>query len=65
VGEVRRGERLRAIPGNVPHPSRVPSGCPFRDRCSLAVEACAREVPSLETKAPGHRARCIRVATRV
>ncbi len=58
---IRRGERLRAIPGNVPHPSRVPSGCPFRDRCALAIEACGDAVPALEEKRPGHRARCIRV----
>ncbi|GAB4248898.1 MULTISPECIES: ABC transporter ATP-binding protein [Deferrisoma] len=58
---IRRGERLRAIPGNVPHPSRVPSGCPFRDRCDLAIEACGDAVPALEEKRPGHRARCIRV----
>jgi oligopeptide/dipeptide ABC transporter ATP-binding protein len=61
LGGSRRGERLRAIPGNVPHPSRVPSGCPFRERCMLAVEACARELPPLEAKAPGRRARCLRV----
>jgi len=62
---VARGGRLRAIPGNVPHPSRVPSGCPFRDRCSLAVEECGRDLPRLEEKAPGHRARCLRVDCRV
>ncbi len=62
---VRRGQRLRAIPGNVPHPARVPAGCPFRDRCAEAVEACARSVPALEEKRPGHRARCIRVERRV
>jgi len=62
---LRRGERLRAIPGNVPHPSRVPSGCPFRDRCSEAVKECVAAVPVLEEKRPGHRARCVRVERRV
>jgi oligopeptide/dipeptide ABC transporter ATP-binding protein len=61
AGGTRRGARLRAIPGNVPHPSRVPSGCPFRDRCSLAVDACAGELPAFENKAPSHAVRCIRV----
>ena len=65
TGESRRGERLRAIPGNVPHPSRVGAGCPFRERCSLAVDGCARELPPLETKAPGRRARCLRVSPSV
>jgi len=65
TGGVHRGERLRAIPGNVPHPSRVPSGCPFRERCSLTVEACARDLPPLEAKRAGHRVRCIRVVSDV
>ena len=57
----RRGERLRAIPGTVPHPTRVPSGCPFRDRCSRAAAACAGAVPGLEEQRPGHHVRCLRV----
>ncbi len=61
----RPGDRLRAIPGNVPHPTRVPSGCPFRDRCDRAVDACADRLPELERKRPGHRARCLRVERRV
>jgi oligopeptide/dipeptide ABC transporter ATP-binding protein len=60
-----RGHRLRAIPGNVPHPSRVPAGCPFRDRCELALDACGEALPELAKKAPDHRARCIRVESRV
>ncbi|MBI5014153.1 MAG: ABC transporter ATP-binding protein [Deltaproteobacteria bacterium] len=57
----RRGQRLLAIPGAVPHPARVPAGCPFRDRCTLAVAACGDCVPNLDEKAPGHRVRCWRV----
>jgi oligopeptide/dipeptide ABC transporter ATP-binding protein len=33
--------RLAAMPGGVPSPSERPSGCVFRSRCVLAVEACA------------------------
>jgi oligopeptide/dipeptide ABC transporter ATP-binding protein len=57
-----RGSRLRPIPGTVPPLTRLPSGCRFRDRCSLAVEDCARIDPPLEEKAPAHTAACIRVA---
>jgi len=57
--------RLRAIPGIVPHPSQVPEGCPFRERCSEAVGECALAVPALEEKRHQHRARCIRVVTNV
>ena len=65
AGGVGPGGRLAAIPGNVPHPTRVPSGCPFRDRCALAVEGCAASLPSLEEKAAGRRVRCFRVERRV
>ena len=59
-GLVSAGERLAAIPGQVPDLRRLPSGCAFRDRCPLAIDACAEAVPPLEEKAPGHRAACIR-----
>ena len=59
------GRRLRAIPGSVPPPARVPAGCPFRDRCELAVDACAGALPELAEKTPDHRVRCIRVDSRV
>jgi oligopeptide/dipeptide ABC transporter ATP-binding protein len=55
-----RGTRLQAIPGNVPHPSRLPSGCPFRDRCPLAIEACGKALPAWEEKRPGRWVRCLR-----
>lgn len=33
--------RMEAIPGQVPDPSDLPSGCPFHPRCQLSVErAC-------------------------
>ncbi|MDW7710038.1 MAG: ABC transporter ATP-binding protein [Deferrisomatales bacterium] len=62
---VGRGGRLQAISGNVPHPSRVPSGCPFRDRCPLAADPCAAALPELAEVLPGRRVRCIRVERRV
>jgi oligopeptide/dipeptide ABC transporter ATP-binding protein len=65
TGRVRRGEPLRAIPGNVPHPARVPSGCPFRDRCYKAIGSCADALPAWEEKRPRRWARCIRVESRV
>jgi oligopeptide/dipeptide ABC transporter ATP-binding protein len=64
AGGKARGERLKAIPGAVPHPRRVPAGCSFRDRCASAVDACAEAVPPLEEKAPGHSVRCVRAEPR-
>ena len=55
-----RHERLEAIPGQIPDLLHLPSGCAFRDRCPLAIEACAAAVPPLEEKRPGQLAACIR-----
>ena len=56
-----RRRRLEAIPGMVPNPLDLPSGCRFRDRCVRAVDACAATDPRLEGKSPGHVVACVRV----
>jgi len=55
-----RQQRLRAIPGNVPNPIDLPSGCAFHPRCRFAIDVCGREVPRLEDTGNGHMARCLR-----
>jgi peptide/nickel transport system ATP-binding protein len=57
-----RRETLRVIPGNVPDPSRLPSGCRFHPRCPCAIARCASEAPELSEVRPGHGARCLRAA---
>jgi peptide/nickel transport system ATP-binding protein len=54
------GQRLRAIPGNVPSVLSLPEGCTYAPRCELASEACRRAVPELAAIGPDHRARCIK-----
>lgn len=54
-------ERLVAIPGTLPEPSRRPPGCRFSPRCTHAVAACAEGIPPLEAYGVNHRAACIRV----
>jgi peptide/nickel transport system permease protein len=53
-------ERLTAIPGAVPQPWAMPTGCRFAPRCEMANEACARIAPALEEVAPGRSSRCLR-----
>ena len=53
-----RGERLRTIPGSVPIPTAIPSGCPFHPRCPIADRTCAENVPQLAELRPGHTVRC-------
>jgi len=58
-GEVGAGpRRLAAIPGAVPDPRHLPSGCRFRDRCDRAIDICAKVDPPLEEKRQGQLAAC-------
>ncbi|MFQ5667184.1 MAG: ABC transporter ATP-binding protein [Candidatus Binatia bacterium] len=57
-----RTRRLDAIPGLVPDLLHLPSGCHFRDRCSLAITRCSATDPPLEALRPNHWAACIRAA---
>ncbi len=54
----RRQRRLPSIAGAVPAPGARLQGCCFRNRCSLAVAACAEAEPELATLAPGRRVAC-------
>jgi peptide/nickel transport system ATP-binding protein len=57
IGGLKK-KRLDAIPGMVPSPLHLPSGCRFRDRCPRAQEICAQTEPPLEEKEPGHTVAC-------
>jgi len=42
-------QRLLPIPGSPPNMLRPPSGCAFRPRCPYSVDACAGDIPELES----------------
>ena len=49
----QRGKRLEAIPGAPPRLDRLPEGCTFAPRCSLADTACTRgEIPLVSLCGP-------------
>ena len=50
-------DELQAIPGNPPNLLELPSGCPFRDRCSEAMEDC-RQPPPLWQAEGDRTSRC-------
>jgi len=55
---LERGEYLKTIPGSVPGLYDFVQGCRFHDRCSYAMEDCARREPKLSEIEPGHFVSC-------
>ncbi|MCW5750776.1 MAG: ABC transporter ATP-binding protein [Alphaproteobacteria bacterium] len=52
------GDLLREIPGTVPSPFEMPSGCSFAPRCAEAIPLCRGAMPELKDVAPGRQVRC-------
>ena len=59
----RRG-RLPSIAGHAPDLNLLPPGCPFADRCPVALPGCAMEPPPRIWVDAGHQARCVCVEPR-
>jgi oligopeptide/dipeptide ABC transporter ATP-binding protein len=51
-------DRLTSIPGTVPSPGEMPSGCRFHPRCAKARADCSRNAPELIEMESGRQARC-------
>ncbi len=50
--------KLDPIPGMVPHPLDLPTGCKFAPRCKYCTQKCMEEEPALEKVAEGQLIRC-------
>jgi len=52
--------RFEPLPGRVPHPARLPTGCRFHPRCPRAVPQCSRPEgdPPLRELRLGHHVAC-------
>ena len=57
---IERKKRLDTIPGQVPNPMDLPTGCKFHPRCYLMIEDCKKEEPPLFQVNGDHFSRCIR-----
>jgi len=56
-GTESKSNRLYMIPGSVPDPLDMPSGCHFSDRCSQCFDRCRSELPHL-IQVGDHKVRC-------
>lgn len=50
--------RLPTLKGSVPNLMKLPSGCPFRTRCEMAMEICATSMPESVDTGNGHVVAC-------
>ena len=53
-----RGDRLRAIEGQVPAATHFPKGCRFHPRCPHAMPVCKTTEPDLRAVGDDHEAAC-------
>lgn len=51
-------ERLNVIPGLMPDPMDLPTGCTFHPRCLYAIPECSVNTPEIIETAPGHFVAC-------
>ena len=54
-----REEELHPIPGLMPDPTNLPSGCPFHPRCKYATELCKTRKPVQTKLSETHMAACL------
>jgi oligopeptide/dipeptide ABC transporter ATP-binding protein len=43
---ISNDSELQTTPGSAPDPRDRPNGCPFRDRCPIAFDACSEPLPT-------------------
>lgn len=53
-------DRLRPIPGLMPDPVNLPSGCAFSPRCPNAMQCCHEKKPAMTQLSDGHQVRCFK-----
>jgi peptide/nickel transport system ATP-binding protein len=58
VKSLAREDHLKTIPGSVPSLYDLTPGCSFHDRCSYAMEICAKKGPQLLEIESGHFVSC-------
>ena len=57
--ELKNGEKLMSIPGNVPSLSEIGEGCPFAGRCEYTEESCYTERGGKSRFSDSHISYCL------
>lgn len=57
-------EQLR-LAGEIPDPTRLPSGCFLYGRCPIRIDECKQGPIELAQHAPDHQVRCLRAGTSI
>lgn len=55
----KRTEALKPIPGLMPDPTDLPSGCPFHPRCQYCRDICKERVPVQTALSETHKVSCL------
>ena len=60
IPDPKRAKEVKriALSGDLPSPSQVATGCPFRTRCPHAMPKCSESAPELREMSSGHQVAC-------
>ena len=53
-----KNQYIGILPGDIPSPLNIPSGCPFQNRCEYCQERCQKEKPAFVEVEPNHFVAC-------
>ena len=53
-----KNQYIGILPGDIPSPLNIPSGCPFQNRCEHCQELCQKEKPAFREVEPNHFVAC-------
>ena len=53
-----KNQYIGILPGDIPSPLSIPSGCPFQNRCEHCQELCQQQKPTFRELEPNHFVAC-------
>ena len=53
-----KNQYIGILPGDIPSPLNIPSGCPFQNRCEYCQELCKQKKPDFQEVEPNHFVAC-------